>query len=48
VGAPLGIGNIELENGEWVKGFVCEAAATEGAVEISHFGGWRAYLAARG
>jgi allophanate hydrolase len=47
VGAPLGIGNVELENGEWVKGFVCEAAATEGAVDISHWGGWRAYLASR-
>ncbi|HKO93221.1 MAG TPA: hypothetical protein VJU61_18825, partial [Polyangiaceae bacterium] len=45
VAAPLGIGNVELENGQWVKGFVCESVATEGATDISHFGGWRAYLA---
>jgi allophanate hydrolase len=48
VAAPLGIGNVELDSGEWVKGFLCESIATEGATEISHFGGWRAYLAARG
>lgn len=47
VGAPLGIGNVELEGGEWVKGFLCEAIATEGAQDISQFGGWRGYLAAR-
>ncbi len=47
VGAPLGIGNVELEGGDWVKGFLCEAIATEGAEEISHFGGWRGYLASR-
>jgi allophanate hydrolase len=47
VGAPLDIGNVELENGEWVKGFLCEAVASEGATDISHLGGWRAYLAAR-
>ncbi|MEO8182302.1 MAG: allophanate hydrolase [Deltaproteobacteria bacterium] len=47
VGAPLGIGNVELASGEWVKGFLCEPIATEGATEISHFGGWRAYLAGR-
>lgn len=47
VGAPLGIGNVELESGEWVKGFLCEAIATEGAQEISSFGGWRGYLASR-
>jgi allophanate hydrolase len=45
VGAPLGIGNLELEDGRWVKGFLCEAHATEGATDITHFGGWRAYLA---
>jgi allophanate hydrolase len=47
VAAPLGIGNVELESGQWVKGFVCESVATEGATEISQFGGWRAYLASR-
>ncbi|MFW1801088.1 allophanate hydrolase [Acinetobacter nematophilus] len=44
VPAPLGIGNLQLEDGTWVKGFICEAYATEDAVDISHFGGWRAYM----
>jgi len=43
--SPLGIGQIELENGEWVQGFVCEGWALQGAEEISQLGGWRAYLA---
>jgi allophanate hydrolase len=43
--SPLGIGRIELEDGEWVQGFVCEAWALEGAPDVSRFGGWRAYLA---
>ena len=43
---PLGIGTIELEDGSRVKGFLCEAAATRDADDISHFGGWRNYVAA--
>jgi allophanate hydrolase len=42
--SPLGIGQVELENGEWVQGFVCEGCAVLGAEEISQLGGWRAYL----
>jgi allophanate hydrolase len=45
--APLGIGSLALTDGSAVQGFVCEALATEGAQDISHHGGWRAYLAAR-
>ena len=41
---PLGIGTLELEDGELVKGFICEAYATAGALEITKFGGWRNYL----
>jgi len=41
---PLAIGNVQLESGEWVKGFVCERAALDGALEITSLGGWRAYL----
>ncbi|WP_373096567.1 hypothetical protein [Zhongshania sp.] len=26
-------------------GFICEASGLVGAGDISHFGGWRAYLA---
>ena len=43
--SPLGIGQVELDDGEWVQGFVCESWATAGAEEISHLGGWRAFLA---
>jgi allophanate hydrolase len=42
--APLGIGTLTLENGSSVQGFVCEAQALEGAEDITHFGGWRAYI----
>jgi allophanate hydrolase len=44
VPAPLSIGTIELDDGPAVHGFLCEAAATTGAEDISHFGGWRGYL----
>ena len=43
---PLAIGSLELADGTWVKGFVCEPHALVGAPDISHFCGWRAYLAA--
>lgn len=42
---PLGIGNVELEDGSWVKGFICEGASLESARDITSFGGWRAYQA---
>ena len=44
---PLGIGNIELDTGEWVKGFICEPSGLSGSEEITHFVGWRAYCASR-
>ncbi len=47
VPAPLAIGTVELQDGRQVKGFVCEPAALAGATDISHFGGWRRYLASR-
>jgi allophanate hydrolase len=43
--APLGIGTLALEGGGSVQGFVCEAHAVQGAEDITHLGGWRAYLA---
>jgi allophanate hydrolase len=46
VPAPLGIGSVELSDGQWVKGFICEPIGLEGAQDISGFGGWRAYRAA--
>ena len=44
IGSPLGIGTVLLEDGGKVQGFVCEAIAAEGAADITHHGGWRAYL----
>jgi len=43
VPAPLGIGTTDLENGEMVKGFICENWAIADALDISEYGGWRAY-----
>ncbi|BCM89750.1 allophanate hydrolase [Abditibacteriota bacterium] len=45
--SPLGIGTVELEDGSKVQGFVCEAVAAEGAEDITEFGGWRSWLAAK-
>jgi allophanate hydrolase len=46
--APLGIGKVIMSNGEAVSGFLCEAYAIDDAQDITHFGGWRSYLAAIG
>jgi allophanate hydrolase len=43
VAAPLCIGTVELEDGQRVAGFLCEAHATAGATDITTLGGWRAY-----
>ncbi|HMA88434.1 MAG TPA: allophanate hydrolase [Burkholderiales bacterium] len=45
--APLCIGSVETEDGEQVRGFLCEPYATAGAREITRLGGWRAYLRER-
>ena len=42
--APLGIGTLSLHDGREVKGFICEGAAVNGATDITHLGGWRAYI----
>jgi allophanate hydrolase len=44
VPAPLGIGSLELADGTWVEGFICEPWALAGARDITSYGGWRAYL----
>lgn len=46
--APLGIGMLETEAGEWVQGFACDSYALADARNISSFGGWRAYLKEQG
>ncbi|MCA6223691.1 MAG: allophanate hydrolase [Phenylobacterium sp.] len=45
VPAPLAIGTVTLEDGSQVKGFVAEPRAMTGAQDITHLGGWRAYIA---
>ncbi len=47
IGAPLGLGKVELADGRFETGFICEHGALEGAEDISHHGGWRRWLAAR-
>lgn len=42
--APLGLGKVELADGSRVTGFICEPCALEGAVDVTAYGGWRAYL----
>ena len=44
--APLGIGTLTLADGSQVQGFLCEAWPPRAREDISHFGGWRAYIAA--
>ncbi|MBS0887897.1 allophanate hydrolase, partial [Klebsiella variicola] len=42
--APLGLGQVELADGRWVTGFICEAAGLGEATEITAWGGWRQWL----
>ncbi len=44
--APLGIGRVELADGGWETGFICEGYAIDGARDITELGGWRAFVAA--
>ena len=43
--SPLGIGSLTLVDGSTVQGFICEPQALDGAQDITHLGGWRAYVA---
>jgi allophanate hydrolase len=42
---PLGFGNVTLSDGQCL-GFLAEAIGVAGAEDITHFGGWRGWLAA--
>ncbi|MCW5652954.1 allophanate hydrolase [Hydrogenophaga sp.] len=44
VPGPLSIGTLQLADGSSVQGFLCEPLALEGATDITHHGGWRAYV----
>lgn len=41
--APLGIGKLELADGRWVPGFICEPYGLDGAEDITDLKTWRAY-----
>lgn len=43
---PLGIGKLQLADGRWLSGFICEGYGIAGARDITDYGGWRAYLGA--
>jgi allophanate hydrolase len=43
--APLGLGKVELSDGRWETGFICDGFGLEGAREITSFGGWRQWIA---
>jgi allophanate hydrolase len=47
VPSPLGFGTLTLADGSTVQGFLCEAYATQHAEDMSHLGGWRAFLASK-
>lgn len=48
---PLGIGSVELDNGSYVHGFICESWVMEAALagdssckEITHHGSWTRFM----
>ncbi|MBB4008696.1 allophanate hydrolase [Allorhizobium taibaishanense] len=43
--SPMCIGTVFLDDGSSAKGFLVEPSALEGAEDITHLGGWRAYIA---
>ncbi|MBI3515430.1 MAG: allophanate hydrolase [Proteobacteria bacterium] len=47
IAPPLGIGTLVLDDGTTVKGFLAEGYACAEATDITHHGGWRAYLGAQ-
>lgn len=47
IAQPLGLGKVQLADNSWVTSFICEGIAIDSAVDISAFGGWRAYIASK-
>ncbi|MDQ0455803.1 allophanate hydrolase [Rhizobium paknamense] len=41
---PMCIGTLRLDDGTEAKGFLVEPAALENAIDITEFGGWRAWM----
>lgn len=44
IAAPLGLGKLEVTDGRWVTGFICESYGLDDAMDITAFGSWREYL----
>ena len=44
IAPPLAIGPLELSDGQQVLGFLCTADAADPTYDITHYGGWRAFL----
>lgn len=42
--SPLGLGKVELVEGDQVVGFICEPYGIEGATDITDTGGWRNWI----
>tara|TARA_R110001583_G_scaffold7720_3_gene37843 strand:- start:11201 stop:13039 length:1839 start_codon:yes stop_codon:yes gene_type:complete len=47
IGQPLGLGKVQLDDGNWVTSFICEGYAIKTAEDITSFGSWRAYIKAK-
>ena len=48
VPSPLGLGAVQLSDGETVTGFVCEQAGVAGAEDVTALGDWRVVLREKG
>ncbi len=44
---PLGIGKVEVSDGRWLPGFICESFAVDATKDITDLGGWRNYLSSK-
>ena len=42
--APLGLGKVELADGSWITGFICEDYGLHSAQDVTTYGGWRAFI----
>lgn len=47
ISPPLGLGSVQLADGQWVNGFIAEGRAASDAADVTAFGGWRAYRSSR-
>ncbi|HER20385.1 MAG TPA: allophanate hydrolase, partial [Chromatiales bacterium] len=45
---PLGIGKLRLVDGRELPGFIAEPIAMDGAIDITHLGGWRHHINSAG